>query len=106
VCMCVGTRQCKHASSLTGVCCAQSGPAGQHPCPNGSQRVYLEAPTGLRAEGEQGWPRPHVIFILILRVGQNHMYTVNIRYFWQGNRYSYGHTRCVYTVLANPIRTP
>ena len=35
------------------------------------------------------------------RVGQNHIYTVYIRYFWQGNYQIYGHTRCVYTVLAN-----
>jgi len=37
------------------------------------------------------------------RVGQNHIYTVNIRYFWQGNHQIYGHIRCIYTVLANPI---
>jgi len=28
---------------------------------------------------------------------------VYIRYFWQGNHHTYGHIRCVYTVLANPI---
>jgi len=37
------------------------------------------------------------------RVGQNHIYTVHIRYFWQGNYQIYGHIRCTYTVLANPI---
>ena len=36
------------------------------------------------------------------RVGQNHVYTVYIRYFWQGNHRIYGHTQRVYTVLANP----
>ena len=36
------------------------------------------------------------------RVGQNHIYTVFIRYFWQGSHQIYGHIRCVYTVLANP----
>ena len=36
------------------------------------------------------------------RVGQNHIYTVYIRYFWQGNHKIYGHIRCIYTVLANP----
>ena len=36
------------------------------------------------------------------RVGQNHIYTVNIRYFWQGNHQIYGHIRCIHTVLANP----
>jgi hypothetical protein len=28
---------------------------------------------------------------------------VHIRCFWQGNHHTYGHIRCVYTVLANPI---
>jgi len=36
------------------------------------------------------------------RVGQNHIYTVYIRYFWLGNHQIYGHIRCIYTVLANP----
>jgi hypothetical protein len=35
------------------------------------------------------------------RVGQNHIYTVCIRYFWQGNHRIYGHTRCIYTALAD-----
>ena len=37
------------------------------------------------------------------RVGQNHIYTVYIRYFWQGNHQIYGHIRCIYTILANPM---
>jgi hypothetical protein len=37
------------------------------------------------------------------RVGQNHIYTVYIRYVWQGNHQIYGHIRCIYTVLANPM---
>jgi hypothetical protein len=41
----------------------------------------------------------------IRRVGQNHIYTVYIRYFWQGNYQIYGHIRCMYTVLANPTHT-
>jgi hypothetical protein len=41
----------------------------------------------------------------ICRVGQNHIYTVYVRYFWQGNYQIYGHIRCIYTVLANPIHT-
>jgi len=40
------------------------------------------------------------------RVGQKHIYTVYIRYFWQGNHQIYGHIRCAYTVLANPIHVP
>ena len=39
---------------------------------------------------------------LICGVGQNHIYTVYIRSFWQGNHQVYGHIRCIYTVLANP----
>jgi len=42
---------------------------------------------------------------LLHRVGQNHIYTVYIRYFWQGNHQIYGHIRCIYTVLANLIVT-
>jgi len=42
------------------------------------------------------------LFSTISRVGQNHIYTVHIRYFWQGNHQIYGHIRCIYTVLANP----
>jgi hypothetical protein len=38
----------------------------------------------------------------MLRVGQNHIYTVYIRYFWQGIHQRYGHIRGIYTVLANP----
>jgi len=43
-----------------------------------------------------------VIICDMSRVGQNHIYTVYIRYFWQGNHQIYGHIRCIYTVLANP----
>jgi len=34
-----------------------------------------------------------------------YIYTVYIRYFWQGNHQIYGHIRCIYTVLANPLHT-
>jgi hypothetical protein len=40
--------------------------------------------------------------IVMSWVGQNHIYTVYTRYFWQGNHRLYGHIRCIYTVLANP----
>jgi len=40
--------------------------------------------------------------LLTSRVGQNHIYTVYIRYFWQENHQIYGHIRRIYTVLANP----
>jgi len=35
------------------------------------------------------------------RVGQNHIYTVYIRYFWLGNHQIYGVYIRIYTVLAN-----
>ena len=38
------------------------------------------------------------------RVGQNYMYTVEIRYLWQGNHQIYGHIRCIHTVLTNPMQ--
>jgi hypothetical protein len=41
----------------------------------------------------------------ILRVGQNHIYTVYIQLFWQRNYQIYAHIRCGYTVLANPTYT-
>jgi hypothetical protein len=37
------------------------------------------------------------------RFGQSYIYTVYIRWFWQGNHQIYGHIRCIYTVLANPM---
>jgi len=40
------------------------------------------------------------------RVGQNHVYTVHIRCFAQRHHQIYGHTWCVYTVLANPTHEP
>jgi len=40
---------------------------------------------------------------LTYRVGQNHIYTVYIRYSGQGKHQIYGHARCIYTVLANPV---
>jgi len=39
------------------------------------------------------------------RVGQNHIYTVCILFFWQGNHRIYGHIQCTYTILANPTYT-
>jgi len=43
-----------------------------------------------------------VSFKQMIRVGQNHTYTVCIRYFKQKNHHIYGHIRCIYMVLANP----
>jgi len=40
------------------------------------------------------------------RVGQDHRYTVCIRYFWQGNHHIYGVYIRIYTVLANPMYVP
>jgi len=38
---------------------------------------------------------------MINRVGQIHIHTVHIRYFWQGNHQICGNIRCIHTVLAN-----
>ena len=40
---------------------------------------------------------------VLCRVGQNLVYTVYIRSFWQGNHRIYGHIRCLCTILANRI---
>jgi len=37
----------------------------------------------------------------MFRVGQNHIYTVYIRYFWLGNHQIYGVYIRIYRVLAN-----
>jgi len=37
----------------------------------------------------------------MLRVGQNHIYTVYIQCLWQGNHQIYSHIWCEYTVMAN-----
>jgi len=64
---------------------------------------------GLKSEtrAEAGCAFDHaddvVTLVFIIRVGQNHINTVYIRHFWQGNYQIYGHIRCIYTVLANPI---
>jgi len=39
------------------------------------------------------------------RFCQSHSYTVYIGHFWQGDQQMYGHIRCRYTVLANPMHT-
>jgi len=40
----------------------------------------------------------------IHRVGQHLIYTVHVRYVWQGKHRMYGHVRCICTVLANPAQ--
>ena len=42
------------------------------------------------------------VYVHMIRVDQNPMYTVYIRYFWQGYHQLYGFIRCICTVLANP----
>ena len=44
----------------------------------------------------------HVQALVMSRDGQNHIYTVYIRYFWLGNHQIYGVFIRIYTVLANP----
>jgi hypothetical protein len=40
--------------------------------------------------------------LCVCRVGRNHIYTVHIRCFWQGNHQIYSHIRCIYTVSGQP----
>jgi len=40
------------------------------------------------------------------RTGQNYIYTVYVRYFWQGNHQIQSHIRCIFTVPANPTHVP
>jgi hypothetical protein len=51
---------------------------------------------------EVGQGVPAACTCSIFRVGQDHIYTVYLRYFWQGSHQIYGHIRRIYTVLANP----
>jgi len=69
-------RICKTCRNCDGCCCS----------------TRLVAPTKQFLEREKS------------RVGQNHICTVYIRYFWQGFYQIYGHIRCIYTVLANPTK--
>jgi hypothetical protein len=74
VCVCLGVlRGCKISSCKSTFCDTER---------------HWQRTTPIRAH-MQGWPEPHI-------------YTVYIRYFWQGNHQTYGHIRCIYTVLANP----
>jgi len=64
--------------------------------------AVLVSPTYVfRVRNEQGPAR----FLLLIpgsctyRVGQDHIYTVYIRCFWQGNHRIYGHIRCIYTIF-------
>ena len=47
--------------------------------------------------------RAHITLVGLARTIHLQVFTVYIRYFRQGNRHTYGHIRCVYTVPANPI---
>ena len=61
--------------------------------------------SSVRDKSSRGWGKDEVActagFTLITRIGQNHIYTVYIQCFWQGNHQIYGHIRCIRTVLAN-----
>jgi hypothetical protein len=46
------------------------------------------------------------LYIGWVRTIHLYIYTVYIQYVLQENHHIYGHIRCVYTVLANPINTP
>ena len=48
----------------------------------------------------------HLYNPFMLRVVQSHIYTVYVRYFWQGNHQLYGHIRCIHMALANTSMYP
>ena len=50
----------------------------------------------------QSHPLHNLIRAHMCRIGQNHVYTVYIRYFWLGNHQIYGVYIRIFTVLANP----
>ena len=52
-----------------------------------------------------GQPHVHIIYIQLGLAKSIHIYvyTVYVRYIRQRNHHTYGHIRCVYKVLANPI---
>jgi len=56
----------------------------------------------LQCAGRCIWSTGVCALCVMCRVGQNHIYTVYIRYFWLGNHQIYGVYIHVYTVLANP----
>ena len=63
-----------------------------------------QCPVLARPTDANGWNSRRVR-CFIFRVGQKHIYTrcVYTGCFGQGNHKIYGHVRCIYTVLANPI---
>jgi hypothetical protein len=56
---------------------------------------------GASAVGKEGRLMGVLLACIISRVGQNHIYTVYIRYFWLGNHQIYSVYIRIYTVLAN-----
>ena len=97
---------CASFQSIKAVCTAQKNKKGGHrysmiewPLPQ-TARTALLTPLFKWMLGEW-WS--NACLLSFFRVGQNHIFLVCIRYFWQGNRWIYGHIRCIYTVLANPI---
>jgi hypothetical protein len=59
----------------------------------GAHRPPSECSTGEGVAGQ--------VLCYMIRAGQNHGYTVYIRYFWQENHQIYGQIRCICTVLAD-----
>ena len=77
--------------------------------------VYLGTPW------ENEYKMCNYVRYIVYGVGQDYIYTLyvrflgreitrytviygeHIRFLWQGNHQIYGHIRCIYTVLANPI---
>jgi len=61
----------------------------------------MYVPLAGRTKGSKWWARSLCVFLGLART--IYIYTVYIRYYWQGNHQMYGHIQCIYTVLANTM---
>ena len=75
------------------ICCRRQTNGAAFCCTKQKQKRY-----GSLLQGTHKGPYG----LRINRDGLNRTYAVYTRYFWQRNHETYGHIRCIYTVLANP----
>jgi len=89
------TRTHKHTPATNGTAAFWASPSDDASLKVGSRGMPYCAAIS-RFVASDAWMRLN----MKSRVGQNHIYTVCIRCFWEGNHHIYGHIRCIYTVLA------
>jgi len=96
VCVCVCVRMCAFCVCASVALRISRYPPSPFPCPSLAKRksYFFLARPGRNS------------FVELARIIHLWVYTVYVQHFWQGNHHTYGHIRCVYTVLANPIRLP